>query len=174
VRPSNKIGEGSIELAKRLGIENTSPIDGGAPAGTISYVIFPGSGSSQGFIPSNREIQEQGQYLIRGWRGIEGLSSNIVRDNYPEPDIRTSHKENRFDKPMWNGEQLDGCLYWADKCGQPAADQFCKQKGYSSAGNGAWGIESHAKKTRVIMTNKLCETGKNNPNCGAFTFIECK
>lgn len=85
VGPETTIGEGSLELAKRLGVENANPINGSAPAGTITYVVFPGSGRGQGYIPSNREIIEQGNYLVRGWRGMEELSSSIVRDNYPAP-----------------------------------------------------------------------------------------
>jgi hypothetical protein len=81
VGPANHLGEGSIELAKRLGIENTSPINGGAPAGTITYIIFPGSGRDQGYIPSNREIREKGQNLVRGWAGVDNLGKKIARGN---------------------------------------------------------------------------------------------
>jgi len=99
----------------------------------------------------------------------------------PQPD--TGHRPDppappgklaRFDNPKWNGERLDACLYWADKCGQPVADEFCRKNGYSSAGKDAWHITPRVKRTIVIMTGQICETGKNNPNCGAFDFIECK
>lgn len=81
VGPVDHLGEGSIELARRLGIENTSPRDGGAPPGSITYVVFPQSGKGNGYIPSNREIQEQGQNLVRGWQGADNLGKKIARGN---------------------------------------------------------------------------------------------
>lgn len=42
--PANKIGEGSIKLAKELGI-NSSPKTGGVESG-ITYVLIPGSGKN--------------------------------------------------------------------------------------------------------------------------------
>ena len=167
VGPSDKIGEGSIELAKRLGIENTSPINGGAPAGTISYVIFPGSGRGQGYIPSNREIHEQGQYLIRGWRGIEGLSSNIVRDNYPEPGIRTSSRTTRFDKPMLSGRPLDHCLSYAAHCDKPAADEFCRRNGFQKASG--WNVAPVAQTN--IPSGQKCDAPSR---CDAFINVVCE
>ncbi len=79
----------------------------------------------------------------------------------------------RYDRPLWGGERLDGCLLWATQCGQPAADQFCRmqQRGFQSAAK--WAIEQYVPRTKIIGDGKLCETGRNI-NCGAFTFIECK
>lgn len=79
-----------------------------------------------------------------------------------------------FKPPLLDGLRLDGCLYWASQCGKPAADRFCitRQKGYKGAAT--WDIELYVPRTKVIGDGRICETGKNNPNCGAFTFIECR
>jgi hypothetical protein len=44
VGPSHKLGEGSMALARSLGI-NDSPTHGGVQRG-VEYLVFPGSGSS--------------------------------------------------------------------------------------------------------------------------------
>jgi hypothetical protein len=43
VGPQDSIGEVSIRMATALGIENTSPKNGGTDKKIISYVVFPGS-----------------------------------------------------------------------------------------------------------------------------------
>lgn len=58
--PRGRIGEGSIKLAKDLGI-NASPTKGGVSAG-VFYVVFPGSGTGQ---PLTRaEIRRRGRALF--------------------------------------------------------------------------------------------------------------
>jgi hypothetical protein len=44
VGPTNRLGEASIALAKKLGIANTSPRKGGLGTPDIIYVVFPNSG----------------------------------------------------------------------------------------------------------------------------------
>jgi hypothetical protein len=77
-----------------------------------------------------------------------------------------------FNIPMLGGVRLDHCLTWATDCDKPAANEFCRRNGYSKAVK--WSVEQHVPKTIIISTGKICETGKNCPNCGAFGFIECQ
>ncbi len=69
IGPKNKIGEGSIELAKALGI-NSSPRNGGADDGVI-YILFPGSGDGK---PKNmKQIKTIGEPELKKTGGKEKL-----------------------------------------------------------------------------------------------------
>jgi hypothetical protein len=67
--PRGKIGEGSIALAKALGIPS-SPKTGGA-ASDVVYVVFAGSGNGR---PRTKDtIDAKGQQLLNGWGGLKRL-----------------------------------------------------------------------------------------------------
>ncbi len=54
VGPSYKLGEGSMALARELGINN-HPVRGGISSSQVEYLVFPGSGDrSPGTHPTNR------------------------------------------------------------------------------------------------------------------------
>lgn len=57
--PEGQIGEGSILLAKELGID-ASPTDGGVESG-VTWLVFPGSGSG---VISRSEIVKRGRALL--------------------------------------------------------------------------------------------------------------
>ena len=67
--PKNKIGEGSIALAKALGI-NSNPRTGGADDGII-YILFPGSGD--GKPKTVIQIKTIGENELKKTVGKEGL-----------------------------------------------------------------------------------------------------
>ncbi|MGG4212916.1 glycoside hydrolase family 75 protein [Paenibacillus sp. FSL L8-0638] len=77
------IGEGSIALAKRLGI-NPDPRKGGTGGkANVIYVVFPKSGKGNGIIPSVGDIEETGQKLLDRWGGISILQA--VKQSLAEP-----------------------------------------------------------------------------------------
>jgi hypothetical protein len=59
------VGEGSIALAKALGL-NSSPINGGADEDVLT-IVFPGSGSGQGSIPLPGSINLGGLTQLLTW-----------------------------------------------------------------------------------------------------------
>lgn len=68
--PRGKIGEGSIALAKALGIPS-SPKHGGTDRKEIAYVVFAGSGNNR---PRTRaRIDTNGKRLLAAWGGLERL-----------------------------------------------------------------------------------------------------
>ncbi len=75
--PSGKLGEGSISLANKLGI-NSNPKNGGTSSGIIDYIVFPQSGFGQGTIPSNAKIDSLGTVKINsvGGTGITNCLDN--------------------------------------------------------------------------------------------------
>jgi Fungal chitosanase of glycosyl hydrolase group 75/Peptidase_C39 like family len=75
--PANKIGEGSIALAKLLKIPH-SPKNGGCIEGMI-WVVFPGTKDEKIFPIDPNKIQSKAEELFGKWGGLERLL-----DTYPE------------------------------------------------------------------------------------------
>ena len=71
VGPNGKIGEGSIALAKALGID-AKPRSGGVSGG-ISYLIFPKSGLGQGRLRTPGEINASGSRSFKRWEADKQL-----------------------------------------------------------------------------------------------------
>lgn len=71
--PAGKLGEGSIYLADKLGI-NSNARTGGTSQGIIDYIVFPGSGSGQGVHKTIAQIDAIGAAMIAtvGGTGITG------------------------------------------------------------------------------------------------------
>lgn len=68
--PSGKLGEGSIYLATKIGV-NPNPRNGGTSSGIIDYIIFPNSGAGQGTIPTITHINNVG---AKNMKKLGGLS----------------------------------------------------------------------------------------------------
>ncbi len=75
-----------------------------------------------------------------------------------------------FANPIWKGHRLDVCLQWGANCGKPAADAFCRSKGFSTAQHAESDPEPGYASTRVISSDQVC-TG---PNCTGFQQIVCR
>lgn len=69
IGPKTRIGEGSMALARELGIRD-SPLSGGAADG-IAYVVFTGSGN--GFARPLAQIRANGKQLLERWGGLARL-----------------------------------------------------------------------------------------------------
>lgn len=71
--PAGKLGEGSIYLANKLGI-NSNARTGGTSQGIIDYIVFPNSGSGQGVHKTIAQIDAMGAAMIAtvGGTGIVG------------------------------------------------------------------------------------------------------
>ena len=72
VGPHGKIGEGSVALARALGI-NDDPRYGGTGDSTIAYLVFPKSGLGPGKLRSAREIRSSAMRVFRQWGGAGRL-----------------------------------------------------------------------------------------------------
>lgn len=70
------VGEGSIALAKALGIDS-SPRHGGKDGG-IAYIIYPGSGN--GRPRSLKEIVARSDQLFEAWGGLSKLNACLPDD----------------------------------------------------------------------------------------------
>ena len=74
----------------------------------------------------------------------------------------------RFHNPQVSGVALDWCLTWASNCGKPAADNFCRWKGYSQAAGYREAVDIGY--TKILRTGKIC----NASFCDGFAYIDCE
>jgi hypothetical protein len=72
VGPRAKIGEGSIALARALGLSDNAR-HGGVDSHSIIYIVFPHSGHGRPLSPSS--IQAQGKHLFEDWGGLPLVSA---------------------------------------------------------------------------------------------------
>ncbi len=76
-----------------------------------------------------------------------------------------------FVAPVIKDVRLDWCRNWGVGCGGPAAELFCREKGFDKATR--WSIEQNVGArgipTLVFGDGRLCRA----PNCSGFRVIEC-
>jgi hypothetical protein len=87
VGPRNRIGEGSIALAKAIGVplgSGTHTVSEGGTDGGIIYKIYPGSGT--GWPKTLDEINSEGEQLLKAWGGQQRLLSELAgRSDVSQP-----------------------------------------------------------------------------------------
>ena len=74
VGPHGKLGEGSIGLARALGLDD-SPRRGGTSNPSIAYLVFPRSGLGQGRLRTAKEIKNSTWKVYREWGGARRLKT---------------------------------------------------------------------------------------------------
>jgi len=72
--PARSLGEGSMCLARQLGIKS-NPRRGGVSRGVIDYIIFPQSGFGQGTIPTTAQINDIGAKYMKKLGGLSITNS---------------------------------------------------------------------------------------------------
>jgi len=90
-----KLGEGSIALFVALGGQNPNPKNGsGVPAGTIQYIVFPGSRKAGPAIwpRTNQDIHDQVMQLIANTPGIEpdAPAPAVAAAGAPSPGVASA------------------------------------------------------------------------------------
>lgn len=75
-----------------------------------------------------------------------------------------------FNNPTYRGYRLDWCRIFENECGAPAADAFCRYKGF--ARQTGFQFQRHpGVQTMTIGQNSICDP--NNHVCDSFTYIRC-
>lgn len=93
------------------------------------------------------------------------VASEMTSQNGPNGTVTYSSPSLKL--ATGDGVRLDWCLEWANNCGEPAADAFCKSKGKAKAVN--FTQKPNAGLTVVISSKRIC----NAPACTAFANITC-
>lgn len=79
-----------------------------------------------------------------------------------------SAAEARYNNPKVGKYALDYCQKWGKGCGKPAADAYCRKKGYRRA------LRYHVRKdrppTRVISSGQVCKA----PGCDRIDYVVCE
>jgi hypothetical protein len=76
-----------------------------------------------------------------------------------------------FTHPTLFNYLVDYCLHWGQQCGAPAADEFCRRKGFSRHKSFEVANDVGAKsQTLVLGDNKLC----GELTCDGFASIRCE
>ena len=75
-----------------------------------------------------------------------------------------------FANPAWKGHRLDFCREWGANCGKPAADAFCRAKGFADALHATADQGPGYASTRVISSDQIC----NQSFCRRFQQIICR
>jgi hypothetical protein len=83
VGPSGKLGEGSIALAKVLGLPS-NPRSGGVEDG-VWFLVFPGSGHGPGRLRTLKEINRSAAKLYKTWGGSRRLRACEI--SQPSPPV---------------------------------------------------------------------------------------
>jgi hypothetical protein len=72
VGPTGKIGEGSVALARALGLDD-NPRSGGTGAPSIAYLVFPRSGLGPGRLRTAKQIRASASKVFQQWGGAKRL-----------------------------------------------------------------------------------------------------
>lgn len=76
-----------------------------------------------------------------------------------------------FTKPKSGGYRVDWCYSWGAQCGQPAANRYCKTKGFDVATDFDIAEDiGDVTPTKVLKTGQICA----DPNCDGFSYITCQ
>lgn len=78
-----------------------------------------------------------------------------------------SAAEARYNNPKVKGYALDYCQRWGQNCGRPAADAYCRSKGYRGALR--YRVKQNAPPTRVISSGQVCKA----PGCDRIDWVAC-
>lgn len=75
-----------------------------------------------------------------------------------------------FENPEIDGRRLDLCLVWGGQCGKPAADGFCRERGFDAAREWKPAFDIGAATPTLVLTDRrLCDA----PGCDGFATITC-
>jgi len=75
-----------------------------------------------------------------------------------------------FINPRIGGVRLDWCRVWAQQCGRPAANAYCRRRGYNRASNYRKAVNiGRYTNTRIISSGQIC----SGNFCDGFRRIRC-
>ncbi|THB77247.1 MAG: hypothetical protein D6B25_07430 [Desulfobulbaceae bacterium] len=108
-----------------------------------------------------------GKFTCEGGKAKEYKYPTTV-SQWPAAQPPKKKEKKLFTNPKVSGYALDYCREWGKNCGKPAADAYCKSKGYKNAAT--YKKVDNKPPTRVIGTGQVC----NSPGCDRLSFVACE
>lgn len=121
--------------------------------------------------PSLEQHMEWGVYLFTKYTFNEAVSmmKKEIKIRQDCIDNCAKYITKVFNNPQVEpGYYLDGCLTWASNCGKPAADYFCRWKGFDESVD-----RKHQKNSPPTMTVKSREKCEDK-FCGRLVMVKCR
>lgn len=113
VGPRGKIGEGSIALANKLGIPSNPRHD--SVLNGVTYLVFPGSGSSKGKSITMSRINSSAARLHRQWSAQKNCAVAAVLSK--NEDQLAANKSELERLQIWTGQSCSGqCFLLMGQC----------------------------------------------------------
>ncbi len=114
---------------------------------------------------------------MKSSRGMVALLAGVVFGTATIAE-RAHSRSATFDNPRTGkGNFVDRCYAWASGCddnnnpnptAKPAANAFCKQKGYQRATDSRW---SYKAPTEILSSGQICPDPRG---CGGLDFVTCE
>jgi hypothetical protein len=120
--------------------------------------------------------RRNGFHRATGFSMLEDVPPTVVitsgqRCDAPQCDalnnVTCIREARRFQRPTVQGVRVDWCLVWGNECGKPAADAFCRSRGFARATN--FEKIEDVPPTIVIGSNQRC----NDAFCDAIGNVTC-
>lgn len=93
-----------------------------------------------------------------------------LTDTVPTPPTAEPVGAVTIAEPRYAGLRVDWCRFWREKCGKPAADEFCRRRGFAQAAS--FMRAPHIGKrepTTVLGSGQVCDRAM----CDGFASVTC-
>lgn len=147
--------------------------------GRDDIIVREGAVEVRGSVEGRAEVR--GGQRIRVDQGVVGTVQPMDPDDWsalvapfeesesaPAGSASATNSRQRFVDPEIDGVRLDWCRVYGGECGQPAADAFCRRRGYERAER-FLAPNAGPTTTKVISSGEECQ----GPICTTFFLVEC-
>jgi len=150
-------GEGSIALAKLLGLRNTNPRNGGDSSQNYFYIIYRNSGRGNGYIPDLEEINQTGHDLFEDWKSNNNLNHEIQRNPDDLVFSTTSLEETDHDNLVESSDPFEAKIASLGLRYFTPAEFLVKGASHNNPDSPAHGLNTDPPSTHWNNVDKLAE-----------------
>jgi len=102
-------------------------------------------------LPGDAFLVEEESLVDRG--PCDGATGDAGESGWMPGDA--SGEGVRFVDPKVDGVPLDYCLEWGSDCGKPAADAWCRARGFAAAS--VFEVRTGSPPTRIFSSGRICD-----------------
>jgi hypothetical protein len=132
-----------------------------AAVALVAGIAFSASGADHGIVkpkpdPGTKMLQPPASSTLK----LQPKHLELMTLGQPRTEL--------FARPMASAyTRIDWCLTWATDCGQPAADAFCRMKGFDKAAS--FNRLANVPPTITLRDARTCDA----PGCDAIADVTC-